>query len=272
LLGKVFGDRYVDLYYPKPFGALPRSEYRRLPIFFGYGRAFSSAELRYLEPTEFWPGARFVTLIRDPCEQVFSAYQHHLRGNDEFATAAQLPGYFASLESFLGEPRNCNTNVQFYSTLRCEDRSCSLAERLEIAKEELVKYDYIGATDRFDELIAMLAVEYPEIGTPYTRHHTNPERSGGVRYVDEVEPAQLDMMREHIASDLDFYDFASDLCKTRWSEHLSRARKAAPAGAADMPQARPMMASVTASGATAPSPARLANLAVASVADRTHPK
>lgn len=217
LLKKAFGELYVDLYYAQPFGALPSAEYRRLPLYYGYGQAFSSAELRYLDPAEFWPGARFVTLIRNPIEQVFSAFNHHHRGAEEFATAMHLPEYCENLQAFLDEPRNCNTNVQFFSTLRCQDRNYSLNDRLDVAMEEIAKYDYIGQTDRFNDLVNMMAADYPEVRVSFNKANVNPERKKNARYIDQAEPAVLDMVLERIRWDVEFYLFASRLHRERWA-------------------------------------------------------
>jgi sulfotransferase famil protein len=218
MLQAAHGDRLVFI--TRMPAALPirRELYPLLRRMYWYARSFDSHDLRYVPPNEFWAGARFAVILRDPAERFLSEYfflQYHtgqaLGPMDESHREAWLKGNFPSLEVFLED----GTELQTKFIAGASFIAPATREIFADAVRELEHYDYIGLTECADKLPAVIAADFPELrqaGMPV--ENVTPNR-GGTLWRDRIEPKLLEKVRARHTFDFKLYEAAVELNRRR---------------------------------------------------------
>jgi len=227
LLRKVYGQRYVGLYYPQPFRSLMEDDYKQLPDYWGYAKAISSHHLQYMDPQDFWPEARFATIIRHPVEKNLSHFFHLNRNEkgdtNEFAFAVQRPEGLRSLEDFFKRYLHKYSSIIFFS--RENDWYDERPPCLSSAKEEIEKYHYIGHTDELDCFTEMILSDYPELNNDMEIKNANPDRPQGKQYRGLLEPEVIDMVFGYLEKEIEFYEYALQVYEKRKKEAAAFKKK-----------------------------------------------
>jgi hypothetical protein len=169
------------------------------------------------------PGARYITMLRDPIDRCISHYffvlrkpQHHLhqRVMQERMTLYDYITKQTSRELDNDQVRWLNDDghraVAFGGVRR---------PMLDIAKQRLAEeFEVVGLSERFDESLALVAdaLQWERIERIRVNVTQNRPR------VEEVEPRALDAIRACNELDSELYAFAQELFEQRW-----QARRAA---------------------------------------------
>jgi hypothetical protein len=214
LLQKHHGDRLVLL------TRMPQSQPVRRELFpllrrnYWYARSIDSHDLRYVPPVEFWPGARFAIILRDPVERFLSFYffrRHHtglaLQLKDPSEIERRLERDFPPFSAFLEQFAEYQTRfLAWASFFKPADRST-----LEEATKALNYYDYIGFTECSDALPNVIGHDFPELrGTTLPLENVTPRRASS-RWQDQLGSEPLRQVREKHDLDLRLYEAAIEL-------------------------------------------------------------
>ena len=223
MLQEVFGANEVAfLTRPPGSGPIARTLYNFLPYLYGNKRAVDSHDLRYVDPDEFWPKARFITVLRDPVEAFFSGYyfvRHNvgLRLVDVTHDEREdwLVKNYPSLEDMAGVFENNMTRFlswkSFYEKATEDD--------LERALIELPKYDIVALNERMAETPRLIARFYPEFASATVpRLNAAPGRAATEKWANKMPPKQVEWARDLLRLDLRLYDAACELFEARLSE------------------------------------------------------
>jgi hypothetical protein len=214
MLATAYGDRLVFL--ARMPGAQPiRPElYPLLRRTYWYACCLDSHDLRYVPPEQFWPGARFSIILRDPIERCLSTYfflRYHtgqaLRIPEQKQTEAWLDSNFPPLEVYLEEESEYQTKfIAWASLLRPPGEEVSAH-----ACRELENYDYIGFAECTDKLPAVVAVDFPELRqAAMPSENVTPKRGNGL-WQTRIEPKLLDKVRSRHNFDFRLYEAAIKL-------------------------------------------------------------
>ena len=201
---------------------MPRADvgaYQLLRNRYWYARSLDSHFFRSIDVADFWPGARFSIILRDPVERFLSYYffrRHHtglaLRDPNEKATQRWLEANFPSIDRVLERLENYMTAfvacASFYAPLD--------SDALDVAVQNLRSYDLIGFAERSDALPALLAHEFPEFeAAAMPVENVTSRRKGHALWRDRVDSRTLARVRDRHALDLRLYEAAVRLNASR---------------------------------------------------------
>ena len=207
LLQASHGIRHVQLYYQPPFPFLPASEYRKLRSYYGEAESLSSHNVRRLDPEEFWPGAKFMVVLRDPVERFCSAF-FHLQRIAPHQKYGRVPP--SSIEDYIfHQHEEQNVMVRFLCGLIPGDTL--EPSHLDEAVAELHKYDIFGLTEDMPETIRRVRSLVPTVVETMSRENINPNREADATYRSKLPEAIIRLIEQHNALDIALYDYASKL-------------------------------------------------------------
>jgi len=208
----------------KSFEAFPAKQLEKIRLVHGhfpYG-PFDRGIYRYIVKNPVC-----ITMLRDPIKRTISEYQHILRRFENRHHHAVLSEGL-SLFDFASDPRFSKNVVnrqtymvagRFYR-LRRGDHHAGISDetRLEMAKQRLEQFAFVGLTERFDESIQLLSYtfgwdlldEMPRINVSPT-----PSRS------DTISEESRKMILKQTYLDQQLYQFAENL----FNERISRMEK-----------------------------------------------
>jgi hypothetical protein len=190
------------------------------------------------------PGARYLTILRDPVERTLSHYAYLVAPRDP---AERPHGLLAretpyrsdlTLEECLADPRYLPDNLQTRMLVARRSPFEDLpADALERAKEHLRhRFAFVGVTERLDEFTALLTVS---LGW---RAALPRQTRVGERRIDRssLTPSELRALEEHNVRDRELYELARELQDSAAGAHaaelefelevLARARELREAG------------------------------------------
>lgn len=217
LLERCYGDRVVFLAGMESAEPIRSGAYPLLRQQHWYARVLDSHDLRCVSADEWWPGARFAIILRDPVERFLSYYffrRHHcgqaLRRGDPVETEQWLERHFPPMESLLEPFADYQTRfVAAGSFFVPPDEAM-----LERAMVELERYDYIGFSEITDRFPAVLASDFPELSNgAMPRENQTP--GAGAAWSTRVDPSLLDLVRAHHERDARLYDAAIAINRRR---------------------------------------------------------
>jgi len=142
------------------FEAYSLEERRRFKLVRAHLHAGSySYVARYITPTPIC-----VTMLRDPCERLVSAYKHILRHPDNMLHA-ELVGRRVSLLDYVTDPAYAQFTRNFQTWMILGALNCHLDPqdlrlpedtRLPLARQRLEQLAFVGLTHRYRESLALL--------------------------------------------------------------------------------------------------------------------
>jgi hypothetical protein len=156
--------------------------------------------------------ARYVTILREPVARTLSHYfflVHSARGQGLVPPWLPEPGPCLTLDECLSDRSYIPDNLQTRMLCGLVSPYDELpADALERAKRNLAeRFAYVGTTERFDELLAVLDLAFGWPTTPYRRARENADRPG----LDDVPPDALRVAAERNALDRELWEHAGAL-------------------------------------------------------------
>lgn len=162
------------------------------------------------------PGRKWMTVLREPVDRVISTY-YFWRHNAPLSPESPWL-YLAQTKSLDGFVRSGHYTVrkgienlqtrQIAEDLRWTYRTLSERDALEVAKENLGKFDFIGLYEEFEQsferLCRFLGTQRPRA---IPRVNVTKKRDS----MTEIPQATLDAIRELNRADLELYDYARKL-------------------------------------------------------------
>jgi len=216
MVGRKLGARMIDFNFY--LGVIERDAYPLIRSAYFYARCISSQNARLVDIQEIWPGARFFIILRDPIERFLSAYHfhYHITGkvaeNIDIIPESKLEAN--SMDVYEQIPRLANVQTRFLSS---NSPFHSIDEdRLDFAKQQLVKYHYVALTERFFDIPKMLTNEFPDLGEMKNLSmNTTPGRKVQEKWADRADPKIVSKIRAANTLDLKLYEFAQELYEKR---------------------------------------------------------
>jgi hypothetical protein len=160
----------------------------------------------------FLPGARYVTILREPVARTLSHYRFLVRSSrGQGLVPPRLPDPDPGLtldrclsrESYI--PDNLQTRMLCGLASPYEELPSDALDR---AKQTLAeRVAFVGTTERFDELLAVLNLAFGWPTTPYERARASGGRPGGA----DVPPDVLRVAGERNALDRELWEHAGRL-------------------------------------------------------------
>jgi hypothetical protein len=159
---------------------------------------------------EFYEGVRYITILRDPLDRLFSEYQFRMRPDKtkSLEERGQLFAGFLQRDRGVRWRRNTLLTALTY-------RGGSPTERLQLAKQRLLQFDHLFLMDQMAGQFGALAaygwqhVELPWRNTPASRDDA--ACWSEARAALQEHPQLLEELLEVHEQDLELYAFASAL-------------------------------------------------------------
>lgn len=214
-LREVYGPRHVDLYYPPPMGFLDRRHYPDLRLHWGTFKSISSHNLPYHPPEEFWPGARFAIILREPLERVVSAFHHVNRRAQHMNFMKHVPDEWADLKSFLLSKEGRKFRMTPYLAGFLGEITPKMVD---LAATTLNKYDIVGLTERYVDTLAVFSQYVPEISANDVRHNDNSDKSQDQQYRHTLSDELVALIEKELAPDYELYHEGLRIFETRMSQ------------------------------------------------------
>jgi hypothetical protein len=175
---------------------------------------------RYLTPTPL-----LVTMLRDPCERLVSAYKHILR-HRENPLHAELTGRGVSLLEYVTSPvyaqftRNFQTWM-ILGALNChlDPKDLRLPEdtRLELAGQRLEQFAFVGLTHRYRDSLALLCYTFGwKAAGEMPMENVAPEPTTA----DAIDPTVREAILERNQLDVRLLASAEALFEARWARMM----------------------------------------------------
>lgn len=166
----------------------------------------------------------YITMLRNPISRIVSSHQHWLREryqdrvqgvimNEERALHRQW-----SLER--GDPLDTVKNrcCRDLSGIKSEDAgNVDIAIHLEMARENLKNYFFVGLTERFDESIELLCRKMGWL-VPQCVRRLNTSTKSSLDAVSDFPQKVIDGIKERNWADIELYNFAKELFADRIRE------------------------------------------------------
>lgn len=204
------GRHHLDLYYPPPMSFLDRRHYPDLRLHWGaLVKTISSHNLPYHPPEEFWPGARFIVILRDPLEKMVSAFHHVTRGAPHMTFMKDVPAEWRDLESFI----TCHEGRLFKMTrylAACEPQP-NPSKYLDIALDNLKKYHGIGLTERYQDTLKLFSRIIPGLTVDDVRHNQNEDKPERENYRSALSDRMIRLVESACEEDYVLYREAQRL-------------------------------------------------------------
>jgi hypothetical protein len=153
---------------------------------------------------EFLPqSATYVTMLREPVARFFSSY-YFIQRRPLHPMHRKVTTERIGVEDFVRlTPRRQNLQCSLISGIKNDGRSDE--RMLEVAKENLAKsFSVIGLAERFEESLVLMAQAYDWEIPFYENRKVSKTRP-------KIDPAAVEMIREHNRLDLELYDFGKSL-------------------------------------------------------------
>jgi hypothetical protein len=153
---------------------------------------------------EFLPqGGTYFTMLREPVARVFSAYHFVLR-RPLNPLHRKLKKERLSIEDCLRLfPDRQNTQCRAIAGV--ENAAIGGERLLRIAKENLTKsFSVVGISERFEESLILMAKTFGWEIPSYENRRVSKTRP-------EVDPGEVEMIRDHNRLDIELYDFGKGL-------------------------------------------------------------
>jgi hypothetical protein len=153
---------------------------------------------------EFLPqGATYFTMLREPVARFFSSY-YFIQRRPLHPMHRKVTTERIGVEDFVRlTPRRQNLQCSLISGIKNDGRSDE--RMLEVAKENLAKsFSVIGLAERFEESLVLMAQAYDWEIPFYENRKVSKTRP-------KIDPAAVEMIREHNRLDLELYDFGKSL-------------------------------------------------------------
>ncbi len=154
---------------------------------------------------EYLPqGATYITMLREPVARFFSAY-YFLQRRPLHPMHRKVTTERIGVEDFIRlTPHRQNLQCSLLAGVKnngtCDERI------LEQAKENLVKsFSVVGICERFEESLMLIAKTFDWNVPFYENRKVSKTRPPA------VDPAAIEMIREHNRLDLELYDFGKNL-------------------------------------------------------------
>jgi hypothetical protein len=218
MLEAVHRDRLIFITRMPAAQPMRRELYPLLRRNYWYARSFDSHDLRYVPPEEFWPGARFSVILRDPIERFLSSYffsRFHtgqaLGAADQSQTEAWLERNYPPLEVYLEDEAEYLTKFFGWASFLRP----ATAEIFDDALRNIENYDYIGFSERTEKLPAVIAADFPEFAESSLRSENVTPKSGTALWRDRIEPKLLQKVRTRFNYDFRLYEAAIKLSMQR---------------------------------------------------------
>lgn len=162
-----------------------------------------------------------MTMLRHPIERIYSLYRFHgRRPNDTMYDLANSISFHEFVEKRIGSQvyvsmlsdqiENDGSNFKVITGYKGR-------ERLDIALERLERFDVIGITEYFDYSLLMLAAEL-NIEPFWQTSRANSAPTPTLR--EDIPDETIKLIRQVAAADIEIYDRAVELFKSRIKEKL----------------------------------------------------
>jgi hypothetical protein len=190
------------------FVAMPEADRHDVDVLMGHQHFGMHEWLR--------PGARYVTMLRNPLDRCISHYYYVLRMPDHHLHQ-RVVNEKMSLYDYvaMGTTHELdNDQVRWLNEAVHRDVPFGSVTRemLEIAKRRLIEdIEVIGLSEQFDESLRLMgdALGWDDIS--YTRENVSANRPKA----EEVEPRAIELIREHNELDYELYDLGVRLFSER---------------------------------------------------------
>ena len=167
---------------------------------------------------EFLPqGATYFTMLREPVARFFSSY-YFIQRRPLHPMHRKVTTERIGVEDFIRlTPRRQNLQCSLISGIKNDGSSDE--RMLEVAKENLAKsFSVIGLAERFEESLVLMAQAYDWEIPFYENRKVSKTRP-------KVDPAAVEMIREHNRLDLELYDFGKSLFEESLQQNETAVRE-----------------------------------------------
>ena len=159
----------------------------------------------------------YITMLRDPVERVFSAYQH-TKMDASHRLHSEITEKNLSLKEMIDHPLAPVSNVQVGylvgKKLRTEEfNQLSDQAKLEIAKVHLDEFAFFGITEYFNDSVELLCGTF---GWEPQKDHKPLNRSLQPSQRENITPEEIRAIEERNQLDMHIYEYARKLFRKRF--------------------------------------------------------